>query len=169
VNETHTTIANVPGAGADDLLPHYLIELGSGTYALPQSGDTVLAWVQRPQSPTYLPTLPPWCLGLVNQRNVPVLLIDLRMLLGIASPGNAEASESARHVFVERGGETLGFLVDRTRRFRMLPAMPLPMDGEFIAGVRGAGEHTVGVLNIESIWRAVLRELGAPDHDAAVA
>jgi chemotaxis signal transduction protein len=169
MNEANTTIADQSAGGAEDMVPHYLIDLGAGTYALPQAGDTVLAWVQRPQDPTYLPTLPPWCVGLVSQRNVPVLLIDLRTLLGIAAGEEHVAADAARHVFIERAGETLGFLVDRTRRFRMLPPIVLPLDGEFIAGVQRVGDLSIGILNIESIWRHVLRELGAQQTQQAVA
>jgi chemotaxis signal transduction protein len=169
VNEVETIGGPALAASAENLTPHYLVELGEGMYALPQASATVLAWVQRPQEPSYLPTLPSWCVGLVSQRNVPVLLIDLRALLGIAPRGERDEADAVRHVFVERAGETLGFLVDRTRRFRMLPAITLPPNGEFIAAVQRMDDVSIGILNIESIWRHVLRELGDSGFDSAVA
>ena len=169
VNETTTFSAGESDGGGEGPVPHYMIEVGGSTYAIPQIGVAALSWVQRPQEPTYLPTLPAWCLGLVNHRSVPVLLIDLGMLLGIAPTTASGPADAARHVFIERASETLGFLVDRTRRFRTLPTMPMPPDGDFIAGVQRTGEITLRVLNIESIWRKVLRELGAPDSQEAVA
>jgi len=155
---------------ATELTPHYVIELAGDLYAIPQSGEIALSWVQRPQDPTYLPTLPSWCLGLVNERNTPVLLVDLRAVLGLSPADDGatrESAESVRHVFVTCNGDTIGLLVDRTHRFRLLQRTPPTTDGEFIAGAARSGEHTVRTLNIEAIWRFILRALGAPDTDAA--
>jgi chemotaxis signal transduction protein len=155
--------------GEEELLPHYLIELAGELYALPRSADINLSWVQRPQEPTYLPTLPAWCLGLISERNIPVLLIDLRAVLGLSPRTGQESSDQTRHVFVERAGDTLGLLVDRTRRFRRLPRQPVTAAGEFISGMVHAEEGLIRILDLEAIWRFILLELGAPTPREAVA
>jgi len=146
----------------------YLIDLADEIYALPRSSETALSWVQRPQEPTYLPTLPRWCLGLVNVRNIPVLLIDLRMVLGLPARERDDLGDQARHVFVEHAGDTLGLLVERTRRFHSLPVQHMPSDGDFIAATVRADGKTVRVLNLEAIWKYILQALGAPsNHETA--
>jgi len=155
--------------GEEELLPHYLIELAGELYALPRSTDLNLSWVQRPQEPTYLPTLPAWCLGLISERNIPVLLIDVRAILGLPPRAGQESSDQTRHVFVERAGDTLGLLVDRTRRFRRLPRQPAAAEGEFISGMVHGEDGIIRVLDLDAIWRFILRELGTPATDQAVA
>jgi chemotaxis signal transduction protein len=142
-----------------ELRSHYVVELSGNLYALPQLDDMVLSWVQRPQEPTYLPTLPSWCLGLVNARNTPVLLVDPHALLGLPPQESREADTHARQVFVESRGEIIGFLVDRTRRFRMLPAQPWPVDGELVVGVVHDSGDAIRVLNLPAIWRLILSKL----------
>ncbi len=149
--------------------PHYLIELAGDLYAIPQPNRIKLSWVQRPQEPTYLPTLPAWCLGLVNERNTPVLLIDPRALLGLPVLDRQGPGDHARHVFMECDGDVVGLLVDRTHRFRLLQPLPTMGDEEFVVGAVRSGERTVRTLNIEAIWRFVLRELGASGANEAVA
>ena len=98
-------MSETPRAKRDDtsdILSCYIVELAGDLYALPPSEELALSWVQRPQEPTYLPTLPPWCLGLVNERNTPVLLVDLRALLGLPPREAHELDDYARHVFVAR-------------------------------------------------------------------
>ncbi len=157
----------VESASDGDLVSHYLVELAGDLYAIPQSSATALSWVQRPQAPTYLPTLPSWCLGLVNERNTPVLLVDLRAVLGLPAADLSRQGDGARHVFMARDGDTIGFLVDRTHRFRLLQRSPTTADGALIAGVARTDEHTVRTLNIEAVWRSVLRGLGALDGQEA--
>jgi len=169
MNEISNTDQNGVESGTGELISHYVIELAGELYALPQSNDTSLSWVQRPQEPTYLPTLPAWCLGLVNERNTPVLLVDLRGILGLPPRETPDLGDQARHVFVERAGDTIGLLVDRTRRFRLLPLQPMSPNGDFIACTVRAEEGVVRILNLEAIWRFTLQELGAPLAHQAVA
>jgi len=158
-----------PEEAEEELLPHYLVELAGELYALPRSTDTSLSWVQRPHEPTYLPTLPAWCLGLISERNIPVLLIDLRAVLGLPPRTGQEPSDQSRHVFVDRAGDTLGLLVDRTRRFRRLPRQAATMEGEFISGMVHGDDGIIRILDLEAIWRFILAELGAPTTHQAVA
>jgi chemotaxis signal transduction protein len=160
MNEAHH---NSIAASGEQLVSHYLIELAGDIYAIPQSNGAALSWVQRPQQPTYLPTLPPWCLGLVNGRNTPVLLVDLRQVLGL--PRSAGATDQARHVFMECDGDTVGFLVDRTHRFRLLQQPPA--DGELIGATVQSGNQTVRTLNLEAIWQVIADQLGRPAEDDA--
>jgi len=153
----------------EELLPHYLIELAGELYALPRTTGINLSWVQRPEEPTYLPTLPSWCLGLISERSIPVLLIDVRAILGLPPRAGQESSDHTRHVFMERAGDTLGLLVDRTRRFRRLPRQPATAEGEFISGMVHQEEGIIRILDLEAIWRFILRELGTPATDQAVA
>jgi len=169
MNEISSTAHDGVESGTGELISHYVIDLAGDLYALPQSSETSLSWVQRPQEPTYLPTLPAWCLGLVNERNTPVLLVDLRGIIGLPPRETLELSNQARHVFVERAGDTIGLLVDRTRRFRLLPLQPMDPGGEFIAATVHVEEGIVRILNLEAIWRYALQELGAPVTQGAVA
>lgn len=141
-------------------IPHYLIEVDGGLYAIPQRDDGSVCWVQRPRPPTHLPTLPPWCLGLVNQRNVPVLLIDPRHLLGLA-PRTGPASARSRHVFVQWGGETLGLLADATHRFGMLAPSTASPAGPVVAATAMVDGRAVQILNLPAVWRVFVERLGA--------
>ncbi len=134
----HTTAA-LAAAATTEAVAHYLIELAGDLYAIPQSSGLALSWVQRPQDPTYLPTLPPWCLGLVNERDTSVLLVDLRAVLGLPPALDTEPRENARHIFVECDGDTIGFLVDRTHRFCLLQPPPSVSGDDFILGAARAG------------------------------
>jgi chemotaxis signal transduction protein len=154
---------------AGEMLSCYIVELAGDLYALPPSEEIALSWVQRPQEPTYLPTLPPWCLGLVNERNTPVLLVDLGALLGLPAREAHELGDHARHVFVARADETIGFLVERTHRFRVLPVPALASDGALVAGALRSGDETIRLLNLEAIWRAILSALGTPREGEAAA
>ena len=154
---------------SEELVSHYIVEIAGELYGLPQSNDTALSWVQRPQEPTYLPTLPGWCLGLVNERNSPVLLVDPRVLLGMAPAQSVEASNDARHVFIERGGETIGVLVDKTRRFQLLPRGQTTTEDGFVSGVTRTDDGIVRVLNLEAMWQLMLHELATPTGHEAVA
>lgn len=155
----------------DTLVSHYLVELAGQLYALPQSSEITLSWIQRAQEPTYLPTLPSWCLGLVNERNRPVLLVDLRAVLGLPPSDLTQPNDHARHVFVESAGDTLGFLVDRTHRFRLLrPAAQLSLDA-LVSGVVESGTQRLRTLHIDAIWRHIVQELSVsqePSEQAAV-
>ncbi len=156
------TAGPAQGERGENLQSHYIVELAGDLYAIPQLTDMTLSWVQRPLEPTFLPTLPSWCLGLVNERNTPVLLVDPRGLLGLPPSDSAQEGQQARHVFVERQGETIGFAVDRTRRFRHLPAQAMPADGDLVAGVVREGDEVVRVLNLPAIWRTILQQLAVP-------
>ena len=165
-------MSETPRAKRDDtsdILSCYIVELAGDLYALPPSEELALSCVQRPQEPTYLPTLPPWCLGLVNERNTPVLLVDLRALLGLPPREAHELDDYARHVFVARADETMGFLVERTHRFRVLPVQAQPSDGALVAGALRCGDETIRLLNLEAIWRVILSALGTPGEGEAAA
>lgn len=156
-----------PTPSSAAIIPHYLIEIDSALYAIPQREDGSVCWVQRPRPPTHLPTLPPWCLGLVNQRNVPVLLIDPRDLLGLAPMTQGPTLARSRHVFVQWEGETLGLLVDATYRFGMLASPPAPPEGPVIAGTATIDGRPVQILNLPAVWRVFVERLGAPSMSRA--
>jgi chemotaxis signal transduction protein len=151
--------APVAHAVATTARPHYLVQLSEQLYALPQSADFAICWVQRALEPTYLPTLPAWCLGLVNQRNMPALLVDLRAVFGAPSAAELASTEHARHVFVEHDGETIGFLVDRTHRFRLLPEA-VGVGGELITGSLRLDGEIVHIVDLAAVWSFVVREVG---------
>jgi chemotaxis signal transduction protein len=105
----------------------------------------------------------------VNARNTPVLLVDVGALLGLPPRAGQKTADQVRHVFVERAGDIIGLLVERTRRFRALPSQPAAPDGQFVAGVVQSGEDVVRVLDLEAIWKVVVRELGAPMEQGGLA
>src|SRR5262249_53212358 len=132
---------------------HVMFTLAGAEYAVPI--DNVLE-VGRPLTPTPVPNVPDWVLGVANVRGDIVSMIDLRGFLGLPPHRGPER----RLLVVRPRSEELavGLLVDRVGGIRDIPPASVntgaPADGAVAAYVHGVveadGERLV-VLDLERL------------------
>ncbi|MDB5058258.1 MAG: Chemotaxis protein [Chloroflexi bacterium] len=135
----------------------------SRLYAFQQRGTaTLLPWLQRYAGASPAPSLPQWCLGLLNVRGTVQMAVDLGNLLG---HGPSDTTESSRLIFIEHGLAQLGLLVDSEIGVRTLMPNNLPEDafgGPFATSSAMLESHPVTVLDGSAIIRHVAKQLDAP-------
>ena len=91
--------------GVDNPCDVVVVRLGGCRYALPMSA---VAEVGRPPVLTRVPGLPAWVAGVANWRGRVLAVLDLRSLLGAATP---PLDRRARLAVLTRDGERVGLLV----------------------------------------------------------
>lgn len=95
---------------------HVVFRLEDTEYVLPAADVLQMESFSRA---TKVPGTAPWVAGLIQIRGHVVPLVDLRARFGL--PG-AEPTMDARVVIVQRGGRTVGLLVDSAREVLDIPA-----------------------------------------------
>lgn len=103
------------------------------------------------QTPTYMPKLPPYVLGVINVRGKILPVICLRKRL------NIQQAEYGRHtciIICEFGAESVGLVVDRVDEMVEIPkeniAPPPTLDQDsnpYVSGITTVNGHTVMILD----------------------
>lgn len=142
--------------------PAIVFVLRDELYAFEQFGSaTLLPWLQRFAPPSPLPSLPDWCLGVLNVRGTLQLVVDLGCLVGF---GCSEIGDQTRLIFIEQGPAQLGLAVDREIGMRTLryADMPPRVETQFVSSGAQLGDGPVLVLDGSAILRFVSGVLHAP-------
>ena len=142
--------------------PAIVFVLHDELYAFEQFGTaTLLPWLQRYAQPSLVPSLPEWCLGVLNVRGTVQLVVDLGCLAGF---GRSEIGDQARLIFLEHGTTQLGLVVDREIGMRTLRYADVPAHGEipFVSSGAQLGDGPVFVLDGSAILLHVSGVLHAP-------
>ena len=134
--------------------------LAGGIYGL--EGRFVREIVVVPEI-TFIPSVAPHILGLINVRGDVESVFDVRQVLGLPE---ATISRSSRIVLAEVGGVSSGVLVDSVEEVSNVPkariAPPLhtmeKIKADFLSGETPFRDKNAVILSIERIWKRVLME-----------
>jgi len=99
--------------------------------------------IVTPREATHVPNADPTIVGIISLRGTIVTVIDVRRKLRHPS---SDSGKDARVIVVERGGETLGFEVDRVLRVLKVDSAaiephPVVHSSELSEAVRGVFRH----------------------------
>jgi purine-binding chemotaxis protein CheW len=138
------------GAGSELVL----VWLGSCRYAVPM--DSVVE-VGRPAVLTRVPGLPAWVAGVVNWRGRVLAVLDLRGLLGEATPA---LDRRGRLVVLSHGGIRVGLIVESVcgttyldLAAREVPLAHLPgQTGALLVGQVPDTDGLYGVLDVDAVF-----------------
>ncbi|MFN7971699.1 MAG: chemotaxis protein CheW [Acidobacteriota bacterium] len=110
---------------------------------------------------TFVPSVPPHVLGVINLRGDVESVFDVRQVLGLA---DSVTGKSSRIVLAAVGDVRSGILVDSVEEVASVPrsriAPPLhtmeKIKAEFLVGETTLGDRNAVILSIEQIWKKVL-------------
>jgi purine-binding chemotaxis protein CheW len=146
-------------------IPAIVFGVRGDFYALEQHGSvTLLPWLQRYSPASYVPGLPPWCMGLLNVRGTVQMIVDVGQVLGFMP---CDLTESSRLIFIEHGAATLGLLVDFEIGVRYVRAHETPVRAKptrFSPGVAVLGDQVVTVLDGALLIAHIAEQLNAPPY-----
>lgn len=126
-------------------------------YALPMS---MVREVIRWRTPTWIPGAPPTLLGVIHHRGVVLPLLDVRLLLGHATPATTRAS---RLVIVDHDGVQAGILCDAVADIVEVdtagvepPTSLSAQQAQFLSGLVFYEEQPVALLNPVAVFKTLM-------------
>jgi len=125
-------------------------------YALPMS---IVREVLRWRTPTAIPGTPPTIIGVIHQRGVVLPIVDVRPLLGLATPA---PTRSTRVIVIEQNGTQAGIISDAVADIVYVepaaiePPSALPSaQAHFLSGVVFYEDQPVALLHVPAVFAAV--------------
>lgn len=114
------------------------------------------------QAPRAVPNVPAWVSGVIDYQQRVVPVVDLRRRFELP---RVEASEQARVLVLNSGGEWIGVVVDAvvevaglgTKELEPPPKYFRGLAGEYLRGLARRGEHLVIVLDPDKLLSATER------------
>lgn len=135
-----------------DRLPVLTFRLADQTYAI--SIDHVVEVMAMVTVQTVAGALPE-VLGMVNRHGMPMLLLDMRRVLG--KPITAPIDASTLFIVVNSGEQHAGLVVDEIYQVDYLPSLsPAPGGARFIAGIASDHDSMVQVIAVRGLLAAYL-------------
>ncbi len=132
---------------------HVRFRVGDETYAVPV--EQVLE-VAEMGALARVPGSPPAVLGIRNLRGQVLPVVDLATVFGLERD-----PPPTRLVITESQGRRAGLAIDQVLDVGELPGAVHDSDSEFLAGAALAEGDLVGVVDLESVYAAVEREVAA--------
>lgn len=146
--------ANLNSIDSSNKKQFLTVTLGSEEFGIEiMSVKEIKAWT----TPTRLPNVPEYLLGVVNLRGVIIPIYDLKMRFGI---GKSDCNIKNAIVFISAQNRTTGILVDSVsdiisvsnEELRPAPDMYGEIKKEYINSLVSVGEKMVVLINIERLF-----------------
>jgi purine-binding chemotaxis protein CheW len=132
---------------------YIVFSVAGTTYAL---SSTEVAHVELVEHVTAVPNAPAYIDGVVFSRGAVVPALNLRARFGFAK---APYDGRTRLIVVQRGGRSVGMVVDAAREFMRIPPEALQppneglntLSGRYLTGVATLGERIILVLDVDQV------------------
>jgi purine-binding chemotaxis protein CheW len=160
-----------PEARQQDASQALIFLLGGGQFGL----DILqVQEIRDSVRPTPIPSSPPHFRGVINLRGEFVPVVDLRVKLGIAAPGQGPEGVT---IILNVGGQRAGIVVDSVSEVlaiapgevRQMPATEYVPTANYVRGLVKHGDSTVVLLDIERLLPAAELEVRGLMQDVRVA
>jgi purine-binding chemotaxis protein CheW len=131
---------------------HVVFRLERDRYALPLAA--IREVVVAPEQYTRVPRAPPSVKGVMNLRGRVVPVVDLKSLLGVATPTSLPASKV---VLLDRGRRELGLLVTEVDGIESIEKVAGARASPAVRGLARVGALAITVLDPDGLDSAVAR------------